>query len=70
VQLALADAGLATWSLLAQPAKLLVLDAIALALPRQGPELRRLAAVHGTLPLVCDDAPRLRPDGLGLCVSN
>ena len=70
VQLAIADVGLATWSLLAQPARMLVLDAIALALPRQGPELRRLAAAHGTLPLVCDEAPRLRPDGLGLCVSN
>lgn len=68
VQLALADVGLASWSLLAHPAKFLVLDAIALALPREAPELRRLAAAHGTLPLVCDEAPRLRPDGTGLCV--
>ena len=70
VQLALADVGLAAWRLLAQPAKLLVLDALALALPRQGAALQRLAAAHGTLPLVCDEAPRLHPGGTGLCVRN
>jgi hypothetical protein len=70
VQLALADIGLAAWSLLAHPAKLRVLDAIALALPREGAEVRRLTAAHGTLPLVCDEAPRLRPGGVGLCVRN
>ena len=70
VQLTLADVGLAGWRLLAQPAKLLVLDAIARALPRQGAEIRRLATAHGTLALVCDEAPRLRPEGTGLCVRN
>src|SRR5512143_1930905 len=61
VQLAIAQVGLAGWSLLAQPAKLLVLDAIARALPRQGAEIRRLAKAHGTLPQVCEDARGLRP---------
>jgi hypothetical protein len=70
VQLALADIGLAGWRLLAQPAKQLALDAIARAWPRQERELRRLAVAHGTLPLVCDEVPRLRPQGIALCVRN
>lgn len=68
VQLALADIGLAGWPLLAQPARLLVLDAVARALPRQGAEIHRLAKEHGTLALVCKEVPRLRPDAAGLCV--
>ena len=68
VQLALADIGLAGWPLLAQPAKLLVLDAVARALPRQGAEIRRLAKAHGSLTIVCEEAAALRPEGSGLCV--
>ncbi len=70
VQLALADIGLAGWRLLAQPAKLLVLDAIARALPREDAEIRRLAKAHGTLPVVCEEARGLRPGGTRLCVNN
>ena len=68
VQLALADIGLASWRLLAQPGKVVVLEAIARAMPHQGKEIRRLAEMHRTLPLVCAQEVTLRPQGTGLCV--
>ena len=68
VQLGLADIGLASWSLLAQPAKVLVLGAIARGSPRQGREFRRLAAAHGTLAQACAEEIRLRGATTGLCV--
>jgi tetratricopeptide (TPR) repeat protein len=53
VQIAIADAGLAAWRRLTPPAKTLVIAALERALLRQEPELRRIAAAHGTLTLVC-----------------
>ncbi|MGH8765042.1 MAG: hypothetical protein ACRET8_04945 [Burkholderiales bacterium] len=70
IQLELADLGLAAWPLLAEPAKLMTLDAIARALPRQGREIRRIAASHGTLARVCEEEVRLRKAPTGLCVRN
>jgi len=70
VQLALADIGFASWRLLAQPAKLLVLGAAEGGLHRQGPEIRRIAMEHGTLPSICAEAMRLRGTAFGLCVRN
>ena len=62
VQIAIADAGLASWRRLAPPAQSLVIAALERGLLRQAPEIRRIAAAHGTLPLVCAGAalpPRL-----------
>lgn len=62
VQIALADAGLASWRRLAPSAQALVIASLERALLRQAAEIRRLAAAHGTLPLVCAGAalpPRL-----------
>lgn len=53
VQIAIADAGLAAWRWLAPAAKDLVIADLERALLRQAPEIRRIAAAHGTLPLVC-----------------
>jgi len=68
IQVELADIGLAAWPLLAQPAKVLTLEAIARALPRQAKEIRRIAAAHGTLGEVCAAENRLRKSPTGLCV--
>lgn len=69
VQIAIADAGLAAWRRLAPAAKALVIADLERALLRQAPEIRRLAAAHGTLPLVCTNAAL--PPRLGaLCVKN
>jgi len=70
VQVALADIGLATWRLLPRPAKLLVLGAIERGMPRQGPEMRRIATRHGTLERVCVEEITLRAKPSGLCVKN
>jgi hypothetical protein len=62
VQIAIADTGLAAWRWLALPAKALVVAALERGLLRQESEIRRIAAAHGTLPLVCAGAalpPRL-----------
>ena len=67
IQFGLADIGLASWRLLARPAKVLILDAIVRGLPRQGAEIRRLAAGHGSLPLVCAEEILLRGSASGLC---
>jgi len=68
VQLELADIGLASWRLLPYSAKLLVLGAIERGMPRQGIELRRIAAVHGALERVCAEEITLRGAPTGLCV--
>ena len=56
VQVALADVGLAAWSRLAPPARLTVIGALERGLLREEPEIRKLAAAHGTLPLVCRES--------------
>ena len=70
VQLALADIGLANWRLMPHSAKRLVLGAIARGMPRQGPEMRRIAATHGALEPVCAEEITLRGTPTGLCVKN
>ncbi|HUN67510.1 MAG TPA: hypothetical protein VMU46_01850 [Burkholderiales bacterium] len=67
VQIAIADAGLASWPGLAPPAKTVVIAALERGLQREEPEIRRLAAAHGTLPLVCA-TPALPPRLAALCV--
>jgi len=67
VQIALADIGLASWTLLALPGKQQVLGALERGMLRQDKEIRRLAAAHRTLPFLCAD-PLLRSRPLpGLC---
>jgi hypothetical protein len=67
VQIAIADSGLAAWRQLAPPAKALVIADLERALLRQAPEVRRIAAAHRTLPLVCTSAA-LPPRLAALCV--
>jgi len=67
VQIAIADAGLAAWRRLAPAAQELVIANLERALLRQAPEVRRLAAAHGTLPLVCARTV-LPPRLAALCV--
>lgn len=69
VQIAIADVGLAAWRRLAPPAKELVIADLERALLRQAPEVRRIAAAHGTLPLVCTSTA-LPPRLAALCVKN
>jgi hypothetical protein len=57
VQIALADIGLASWRLLAEPAKIIVRAALERALRREEREIRRLAAAHRSLPLICAEGP-------------
>jgi hypothetical protein len=68
VQLALADIGLARWRLLPYSAKLLVLGAVERAMRRQAPEVRRIAAAHGSLERVCAEEITLRRTPTGICV--
>jgi len=68
VQLSLADIGLASWRLLPYAAKQIVLGAIERGMRRQEPELRRIAAKHGTLERFCAEEVTLRPVPTGLCV--
>jgi hypothetical protein len=69
VQIAIADAGLAAWRRLAPAAKDLVIADLERALLRQAPEVRRIAAAHGTLPLVCAGTA-LPPRLAAFCVKN
>jgi hypothetical protein len=67
VQIAMVDVGLATWKWLSKPGREWVLGALDRALLHQAAEVQRIAAVHGTLPLVCAEAgnpPRIA----ALCV--
>ena len=68
VQLALADIGLAAWRLLPYSAKRLVLGAVERGMPRQGPEIRRVATGHASLERVCAEELTLRGTPTGLCV--
>lgn len=68
VQLTLADIGLASWRLLPYSAKQLVLGAIERGMRRQGVELRRIAAAHGTLERLCEEEITLRRTATGICV--
>jgi len=70
IQLELADVGLAGWLLLPAQAKILTLDAVARAMPKQGKEVKRLAQSHGTLERVCAEEMALRRAPTGLCVKN
>ena len=67
VQIALADIGFASWRLLAAPAQATVLAALERALRREESEVRRLAAAHRTLPLICAETP-LPPRLAAFCV--
>jgi hypothetical protein len=67
VQLALADIGFAGWRLLAQPARKWVIGAIERALPKQEAELRRIANMHRSLPIICADPLAAAPDVSRLC---
>ncbi len=68
VQIAMIDVGMATWPWLAKPGREWVLGALERGLQRQGPEIRRIAAVHGSLPQVCADAGTRSPQISALCV--
>ena len=67
VQIALADAGLGAWPELAPPARKTVIAALERGLRREERDIRRIAAAHGTLPLVCAE-PSLPPRLAALCV--
>ena len=68
VQVAMVDVGLATWAWLARPGKDLVLGALERGLLRQVAEIRRIAAIHGSLPQVCAEAGARLPRTAALCV--
>ena len=68
VQIAMIDVGLTAWTWLARPGKDLVLGALERGLLRQAPEIRRIAAIHGTLPQVCAFAGGRLPRIAALCV--
>ena len=68
VQIAMIDVGLAAWPLLARAGRIRVLEALERALSRQEPEVRRIAAVHGTLPQACAAVAAGLPRLSALCV--
>ena len=68
VQIAMIDVGMATWPLLARAGRIRVLEALERALSRQEPEVRRIAAVHGTLPQACAAVAAGLPRLSALCV--
>lgn len=68
VQTAMIDVGLATWPWLAGPGREWVLGALERGLQRQEAGIRRIAAVHGSLPQVCADAGGRSPRIAALCV--
>jgi hypothetical protein len=68
VQIAMIDVGLAIWPWLAGPGRDWVLGALDRGMQRQEAEIRRIAAVHGTLPELCKDATRPSPRIVALCV--
>jgi hypothetical protein len=67
VQIAIADAGFAAWRRLTPPAKALVIADLERGLLRQGPEVRRIATAHRTLPLICAEGA-LPPKLAAYCV--
>ena len=62
------DVGLATWPWLARPGRDWVLAALERGLLRQAPEIKRIAAVHGSLREVCAEAASRLPRTAALCV--
>ena len=68
VQIAMVDVGLASWSWLAKPGREWVLGALERGLLRQEPEIKRIAAIHGTLPQLCADISGQSPRIADLCV--
>jgi hypothetical protein len=68
VQIAMVDVGLATWAWLARPGRDLVLGALERGLLRETPEIRRIAAIHGSLPQVCAEAGARLLRTAALCV--
>ena len=68
VQLAMIDVGMASWGWLARPGKEWVLGALERGLLREAPEIKRIAAVHGTLPQLCADVGGQSPRIAALCV--
>jgi len=70
VQIALIDIGLASWSWLARPGREVVLGALERGLLREGAQIRRIAAAHGTLPQVCAEAMSRLPRLAAFCVRN
>ena len=68
VQIAMIDVGMATWGWLAKPGRQWVLGALERGLLRQEPEIRRMAAVHGSLPQLCADVERSSPRISAVCV--
>ena len=68
VQVAMVDIGMATWGWLAKPGREWVLGALERGLLRKEPEIKRIAAVHGTLPQLCADVGGRSPRIAALCV--
>lgn len=68
VQLAMVDTGMATWDWLAKPARGWVLGALERGLLREVVEIKRMAAVHGNLARICNDAGRSSPRIADFCV--
>jgi hypothetical protein len=68
VQIAMVDIGMATWGWLAKPGREWVLGAMERGLLRQAPEIRRIAAIHGSLPRLCADVGGSFPRITDLCV--
>lgn len=67
VQLAIAEAGLAAWRRLTPARQALVIETIERALPRQESGIRRIAAAHDNVMLLCSGAG-LPPRLAALCV--
>jgi len=67
VQIAMIDVGLATWPVLARTGRDAVLGALERGLLRQAPEIRRIAAAHGTLPRACKEAGESMPRLAAFC---
>jgi hypothetical protein len=68
VQIAMIDVGLAIWPWLAKPGRNLVIGALERGLVRETPEIKRIAAIHGSLPQVCAEAGARLPRTVALCV--
>lgn len=68
VQIAMIDIGMASWGWLAKPGREWVLGALERGLLRQETEIKRMAAVHGSLPQLCADVAARSPRIAALCV--
>ena len=68
VQIAMIDIGMASWGWLAKPGREWVLGALERGLLRQETQVKRMAAIHGTLPQLCADVSGSSPRIAVLCV--